>query len=81
MKLVFIRHGETKAKKMKISEGHLPGELSENGIEQAKEAGRGFYKARFDFILSSDLKRCMDTMNYVLAEMLQPFIKPEKVNL
>ena len=37
MRLILTRHGETEENATGIRQGHLPGKLSEKGIEQAKK--------------------------------------------
>ncbi len=37
MRLIITRHGETEENKNKIFQGHLPGKLTQLGIEQAQK--------------------------------------------
>jgi len=40
MRLIITRHGETEENRARIIQGHLPGKLSEIGINQAKKEER-----------------------------------------
>ncbi|MBN1645122.1 histidine phosphatase family protein [Candidatus Woesearchaeota archaeon] len=61
MRLILTRHGETVENKKNICQGHLPGTLSDLGIEQAKKLANRLKNEHFDFIFSSDLARAADT--------------------
>eukprot|EP00347_Sterkiella_histriomuscorum_P022756 403337273 len=45
----------------------MPGEISYLGAEQAKLVGKRLQKVKFDHIYVSDLKRTVDTANYILS--------------
>ena len=66
MRLIIIRHGETIQNVAGICQGQGPGELSENGVEQAKKLGLRFKDEKIDVIYSSDLQRAIDTANEIL---------------
>ncbi len=66
MKLILVRHGETKANIEKIMQGHLPGELTEKGKEQAKKVGGRLKNEKIDLIVVSDLKRAVDTAKPII---------------
>lgn len=70
-KLVLVRHGESVWNKENKFTGWTNVELSEKGIEEAKEAGRKLRENGFTFDLAyvSLLKRSIDTLNYCLLEM------------
>ncbi|MCQ2288536.1 MAG: histidine phosphatase family protein [Muribaculaceae bacterium] len=63
MKLYIVRHGETEENLLKILQGHMPGTLTAKGLEQARAAATRLADAGVAFtrIVSSDLKRTMDT--------------------
>lgn len=61
MKLIITRHGETEENIAGIIQGHLPGRLSETGIEQAGKLALRLKDEKIDFIYSSDLARASDT--------------------
>lgn len=69
MKLILTRHGETTENTQKIVYGHLPGELTVNGINQAEKTADLLVKEHIDVIFSSDLKRCVDTTNIILKNL------------
>ena len=60
-KLYLIRHGETVENVAHILQGQIDGNLSERGIQQAKDAREALRDIAFDAIVCSDLKRCRDT--------------------
>lgn len=61
MRLIFVRHGETEENKAKIVQGHKPGKLSAQGLEQARNAAARLKDETIDVIYSSDLDRCVKT--------------------
>ena len=61
MRLMIIRHGETKSNKDKILQGHLPIPLSENGFAQAEAIANRLAKTNIDIIYTSDLIRAKQT--------------------
>ena len=71
IKLVLVRHGQSMWNLENKFTGWTDVELSENGVKEAKEAGRvlkqkGFL---FDIAFTSVLKRANDTLTYILKEM------------
>lgn len=65
MKLIITRHGETEENRKGILQGHLPGKLTELGIEQAKKLALRLKDEKIDAIYSSDLARASDTAKEV----------------
>jgi broad specificity phosphatase PhoE len=61
MKLIITRHGETEENLKKIWQGHLPGKLTEKGIEQAKRLANRLKDENINVIISSDLARASNT--------------------
>lgn len=59
--LYLVRHGETVDNVNKIMQGQTQGELNENGTAQAHEVADKLANEHFDAIISSDLKRSIDT--------------------
>lgn len=59
--LVLVRHGETEWSKSGQHTGRTDIPLTENGIEQAKRAGRHLADRSFALALSSPLQRARDT--------------------
>ena len=71
IKLVLVRHGQSKWNLENRFTGWTDVELSEQGIKEAKEAGialkeQGF---TFDVAYTSFLKRANDTLKYILEEL------------
>jgi len=66
MKLIFVRHGETEENLRDITQGHLPGKLSEKGREQAMSIGKALEGEKIDAIYSSDLNRARETVDEIL---------------
>ncbi len=67
MKLLLTRHGETFGNINHIMQGQTQGELTANGIEQAKELAERLSAVNIDIFLSSDLKRAIDTCKIIAA--------------
>ena len=59
--LYLVRHGETEENAAHILQGHMPGKLSDRGIEQLRILRRELSLISFDAVLSSDLQRCVDS--------------------
>lgn len=66
MKLILTRHGETVENTQGIHQGHLPGKLSDQGINQAKKLAERLKDEKIDAIFSSDLARAADTAKEIL---------------
>lgn len=85
IKLVLVRHGQSMWNLENRFTGWTDVELSEQGIEEAKEAGKvlkekGF---KFDVAYTSVLKRANDTLKYILEELDEndiPIKKSWKLN-
>lgn len=85
MKLVIIRHGESQWNKLNLFTGWSDVDLSERGIEEARQAGNILKENNFDFDIcyTSYLKRAIHTLNLVLEQMDRewlPVIKSYKLN-
>ena len=61
VKITYFVHGTTVDNEEDISSGWSDAELSELGIQQAKELGRQTKDKYFDVIFTSDLKRAVDS--------------------
>jgi len=64
-KWFIVRHGETKANKERIIQGHQDGELTDEGREQARLAGEKLKNQDIGLIISSDLGRCRETAQII----------------
>ena len=67
MRIILTRHGETEENKKGIMQGHMPGNLSVEGINQAKKLGLRLKDENVSAVYSSDLKRAVDTTNIILS--------------
>ncbi|MBD3209598.1 histidine phosphatase family protein [Candidatus Woesearchaeota archaeon] len=65
MRLFLTRHGETVENKQGIIQGHLPGQLTDLGKEQATKLAERLKDERFDIIYASDLARVEDTVEEI----------------
>lgn len=79
-RLVLLRHGESTWNKNNIFAGWTDVELTEKGIEEAREAGRWLKREGFHFRhgFASLLNRSTKTLFYVLEEMDLLWIPVEK---
>ena len=82
---VLVRHGESEWNKLNLFTGWTDVDLSEKGVEEAKEGGIYLKKEGFDFDIcyTSYLKRAIHTLNYILSQMDRewlPVIKTWKLN-
>lgn len=66
MRLIITRHGETFDNINRICQGQTQGELTQEGLEQAKKLGMRFKTTEIDAVYSSDLKRAVDTAKEIL---------------
>lgn len=85
MKLVLIRHGESEWNKLNLFTGWTDVELSEKGVEEAKEGGKALVAAGFDFDIcyTSYLKRAIHTLQFVLDALDRnwlPIVKTWRLN-
>lgn len=85
MKLVLLRHGESKWNQENRFTGWTDVDLSETGENEAREAGRLLKAEGFDFdrCYTSYLKRAIHTLNLALEEMDRewlPVVKSWKLN-
>lgn len=62
MKSLYIaRHGQTEENLQRILQGQMPGHLTPEGIQQAEELRDRLKEIPFQRIITSDLKRAVDT--------------------
>lgn len=66
-KLYIIRHGETVENASGTLQGIIPGHLNEKGWEQARALRDKLANVELDAAICSDLQRCRDTADIVLA--------------
>lgn len=62
-KIYFVRHGESEANALGICAGHTDVALTQEGLEQARQAGRELLESgqTIDLIVTSPLKRALAT--------------------
>lgn len=79
-KLVLIRHGQSEWNLANKFTGWIDVDLSEKGVEQAKEAGKALkeHGIEFDYAYTSVLKRAIKTLHYALEECDQLWIPETK---
>lgn len=65
MNIYVARHGQTDWNQKGILLGSTDKNLNENGKKQAMELKRKLQHIKFDYIISSDLKRTLETANIV----------------
>ena len=65
-KLILVRHGESVWNKQNLFTGWTDVDLSEKGIEEAKNAGNLLKNENFDICFTSVLKRAIKTANNIL---------------
>jgi 2,3-bisphosphoglycerate-dependent phosphoglycerate mutase len=79
-KLVLLRHGESTWNRENRFTGWTDVDLSEQGVKEAREAGRLLRDGRYDFDVAytSLLTRAIRTLNLALEELGQLWIPVEK---
>lgn len=65
--LFLVRHGETVDNVNKIMQGQTQGELTERGVQQARELCEKMQDEHIDAFVASDLKRSYDTCAIIAA--------------
>ena len=80
LKLVLVRHGQSMWNLENRFTGWTDVDLSEQGIQEAKEAGKVLKENAFEFDIAytSVLKRANDTLNYILEELGETDIPVKK---
>ena len=68
--LYLVRHGETVENAAHILQGHMPGHLTPLGIQQAEALRDELNAIKFNTLVCSDLKRCIDTAHILNTELL-----------
>ena len=64
VKIIYFVHGTTTDNLEHKSTGWIPGELSEKGIKQSIDLKEQINIDDIDLVISSDLKRAIDSANY-----------------
>lgn len=79
MKIYLIRHGQTEWNVIKKLQGWNNSELTEKGIEDAKNLRERLKDIDFDVIYSSPQKRALDTANIIKGDRNIEIIKLEEL--
>jgi 2,3-bisphosphoglycerate-dependent phosphoglycerate mutase len=74
--LVIFRHGQSQWNLENKFTGWVDVELTEKGIEEAKNAGNKIRGYHFDYAYASDLKRAQNTLNIALQTANHSAITP-----
>ena len=79
MIIYIVRHGQTEENLQRILQGNMPGTLTEQGKEQVQRAAEQLSKegVKFTRIVSSDLKRAMDSAQIISDRLNLPVIPME----
>ena len=81
-KLLFVRHGLTAMNSEGLFSGQIETPLTEEGKEQAKQAGKNLKRDySVDLIISSSLSRAFDTASIIATELDYPVDKIQKSGL
>ncbi|MGN0867068.1 MAG: histidine phosphatase family protein [Oligosphaeraceae bacterium] len=79
IRILLIRHGETRENLKGVLQGQQEGELNRTGLRQATALAEALYRAHLDACYVSDLARAVDTAAIILAaghRELQPVLEP-----
>lgn len=74
MKIYFAAHATTKENEAKIASGWSDVELSELGVQQAKQLGETFKDIKLDLACCSDLRRAIDTVKIAFGDKIPVII-------
>ncbi|MCP8719846.1 MAG: histidine phosphatase family protein [Asgard group archaeon] len=75
IRIFIVRHGQTDHNVQKILQGHLDTDLNETGRNQAQTVGKFFSQIPIDYFLSSDLIRCQQTLQPIMAHQEKDNVK------
>ena len=78
VKVIYFVHGTTIDNKEHKSTGWIPGELTEKGIQQSIDLKDQINLDEIDLVISSDLKRAIDSANYTF-EGLKDIYHDERI--
>lgn len=73
-RIYLVRHGETEYNKKGCYYGWTDCSLAQEGIEQSEALRRVFENIQYDVVLSSDLKRAVETANIINGGTKELFI-------
>lgn len=78
VKIIYFVHGTTTDNLDHKSTGWIPGELSEKGIQQSIDLKEQINLDKIDLVISSDLKRAVDSANYTF-ENIKEILHDERI--
>ena len=79
VKLILVRHAESKMNKLDIHQGQLnDSELSPEGVEQSKALAKLLKSKNINEIYSSDMKRAIETANIISQTIGNIEVKKDK---
>ena len=67
-KIFIVRHTQTEWNKNKIFTGWMDVSLSKEGVEQAKKIKEILKDEKIDFVITSPMKRCIETYKIIMEE-------------
>lgn len=73
--LLLARHGQTKENVARILQGQMPGNLTEEGISQGRALGEMLKGEKIDVLVTSDLKRAVDTAKLANEVLHLPIVE------
>lgn len=79
VRFYIVRHGETMMNKLKLLQGWNDSALTENGIDIAKQLGKGLREIHFDAAYCSTLKRTYHTAQILLQAQGQADLPITKI--
>lgn len=65
----IVRHGETYLNTLGRAQGWIDIELNEHGLEQASATGKALANTYYNYIVSSDLKRAVQTRDRIIKHL------------
>lgn len=72
MRLIIVRHGQTKENVKNMVQGHMHGSLTKKGRDQIRTVGLKLRKEKIDIIFSSDLRRAIHTKDEIAKHHVVP---------
>ena len=80
MGIYIIRHGQTELNSRQVLQGRSDYPLNETGIAEAERAARRLRGIRFDCVVTSPLRRAMQTAE-IVAPGVPPIVDPRLIEM